>query len=80
MPRIVRRCDGKIGIRYDQPGDKVNERNVYIPSLRKHGELDPPIDKPPRPCSRCKNEFQPTVRRRMSCEWCFENHDTGLDG
>ena len=32
---------------------------------------DPPIDRPERPCSYCREVFQPTVRRRLLCYDCF---------
>ena len=73
MPRIVRRSDGLIGVRYDCPGDVIRGkiRSDYYDSdpalLDKDG--DP---KPERPCSRCGNTFQPTIRRRMLCRWCFD--------
>lgn len=28
----------------------------------------------PRPCACCHKTFQPTVRRRMTCETCFGNN------
>ena len=68
MPRIVRRTDGLIGIEYERyPGEGGPKRSGKI-----HNEVDTPLpDKPERPCSNCFNVFQPTVRRRMLCEWCY---------
>ncbi len=72
MPKVVRRSNGLIGIRYE-----LDEAGYgYAPSThRTKATVDPPIDKPPRPCSRCGKTFQPTVRRRMLCEWCYTRGD-----
>ena len=34
--------------------------------------MDPPLKgAPKRPCSACGNRFQPTMRRRRLCGWCY---------
>ena len=33
------------------------------------------LDLPPRPCSKCRRPFQPTVRRRMLCRVCYHGGD-----
>ncbi len=56
-------------------------RPEYLPTYRPgyNGKYDVPIDKPPRPCACCGKAFQPTIRRRLLCEWCFLYGDGGLD-
>ncbi len=41
--------------------------------------VDPNLDRPERPCARCRREFQPTVRRRMLCATCFADEDRNLN-
>ena len=51
------------------------------PIIRSDGREAPPVtphDAPmgsPRPCARCRNTFQPTVRRRLLCRPCFDGAD-----
>lgn len=35
------------------------------------------LSRPERPCARCGNRFQPTVRRRMLCAHCYGDDDHG---
>ena len=40
--------------------------------------VDPPLlNRPPKPCAKCRREFQPTMRRRLLCESCYRHADTG---
>ena len=44
------------------------------------GALDcdkPDPSRPERPCARCGNRFQPTLRRRMLCLHCFGDEERG---
>ena len=38
---------------------------------------DKRIDRPARPCARCGRRFQPTERRRMLCNPCFQHAPAG---
>ena len=38
---------------------------------------DVKLKRPKRPCSRCGNKFQPTIRRRMLCATCYHWAGTG---
>ncbi|MCY4394989.1 MAG: hypothetical protein OXC10_07640 [Rhodospirillaceae bacterium] len=43
----------------------------------------PDLSRPERPCARCRRRFQPTLRRRMLCGYCFrgdEEQDAGRPG
>ena len=74
MPEVIRNRRGLIEIVYrEQTGHSYSHVKEGI----RWGFDYPLPDKPPRPCARCGNEFQPTVWRRMLCEWCFLYGDGG---
>lgn len=50
-----------------QPGTDVVAGKVSHPGHK----ADAKIDRPRRPCARCNQLFQPTIRRRMLCSDCF---------
>lgn len=49
--------------------------NIRKNERHKAHEGDRKLDRPRRPCSRCGKRFQPTIKRRMLCAYCFENAD-----
>ena len=52
-------------------GGGVQERGPF-------SGIDPPLlHREPRPCSNCQRLFQPTMRRRMLCGYCFHRGDAG---
>ena len=54
----------------------TRDRRVHVVAHRETScnPLDAPdLARPPRPCSCCKREFQPSVRRRMLCAACYRN-------
>ena len=53
------------------------ELNAIHPDPMRTG--DRPIERPERPCSRCRKMFQPTLKRRMLCAGCFNGDRGGLD-
>ena len=44
---------------------------------RSWGKEPPLLHQEPRPCTNCQRLFQPTVRRRMLCAYCFHHGDKG---
>lgn len=51
--------------------DRMNARVYKAPMLIPNAY--PKLDRPPRPCAKCGQRFQPTERRRMRCCSCFAN-------
>ena len=52
-------------------GPPVTDREANGSARKPRGSGDRPVDRPPRPCSRCGKEFKPTLKRRMLCGSCF---------
>ena len=47
-----------------------------IADTREPGKVrDAPLNRPKRRCSNCGRTFQPTVRRRMLCAYCYRRGD-----
>ena len=49
---------------------RTNRRALVINRYGHVADVDD-LSRAPRPCSRCRREFQPTRRRRLLCENCF---------
>ena len=50
-------------------------RDAHRAIVTSHDAPDP--TRPERPCARCTNKFQPTLRRRMLCARCFGSDTRG---
>ena len=64
---IYKKCNGLIAVRYRDIG--LAGKPEPTKTFR---QIDTPLpDKPERPCSRCEKIFQPTIRRRLLCWYCY---------
>lgn len=81
LQRLAKRLDRSVGTLYArrrrlgiaQMPKKITKREP------KGVNTDAPIDRPERPCARCGNTFQPTVKRRLLCYPCFTDDGRSLE-
>ena len=60
--------DGKI----IAPGDRPLPEHLVGNGNVLEGDCD--LDKPRRPCANCNRMFQPTIKRRLLCLYCWQSN------